>query len=215
MHHAQHHQHQADLRAQVLDCLLGVAGRRAELECQGDVTDVYQVKANHHRVVHGIGKRLVACHAVYQENAAVLVQGSRHPYGYRHADEQVSGIGPHHDHNWLLSHLTLLISCLAILIYNQGSHRNGDCYTFFPRTLSCARPRARSATSSARPAPATTTRCNNSSSAIGSLFAWSFAAGPGGGCRHASTIPTSCKRRSSGSWRISPSFTARKKPSGA
>ena len=73
MHEAQNQQHQADLVAYQLD------GRAQGIESfrspqhQSDVSDIDQIKAHDKKVVHGVGKLIVAVKGVHQKDSPVLM----------------------------------------------------------------------------------------------------------------------------------------------
>ena len=100
VHEAQHEQHEADLGAEALHSLLGVAGGDAVAQGQGDVTDVDEVEADDEEVVDVVGQFGVSPEAVDEEDASVAVEGARHPDGEGDADGEVGEVSPNDEvHN--------------------------------------------------------------------------------------------------------------------
>lgn len=74
MHHAQHHEHQADLRREELDRLLKVVRLDPVLERERHISDVDEIEPDHQQLVDRIRQRLIAAERVQQEDPAVAEQ---------------------------------------------------------------------------------------------------------------------------------------------
>ena len=92
MHHAEDQQDDSDLVAEHFDrsdqidrLLIGPKN-----EC--DVPDVDEVEADHQKMIHGIGERVVAVERVEEKDAAITVQRSCDPHRYGQGDGQVDEI---------------------------------------------------------------------------------------------------------------------------
>ena len=92
MHHAEDEQNDSDLVAEDLDRADQIDRLLIGPQNERDVPDVDEVEADHQKMIHGIGERVVAVKRVEEKDTAVTVQRVCDPDGHGQSDGQVDEI---------------------------------------------------------------------------------------------------------------------------
>ncbi len=90
MHHAEHEHHCAHLHARLLDRPSDIPWAGPISDVETDEAQVQQVESDDEELIDGISQRLISMEAIHEKDAAILVQGLRHPDRKRDAHGQVA-----------------------------------------------------------------------------------------------------------------------------